>query len=319
MVSKLETAAQAALTVTGPLKNTDSLNTPKQNSALRLEHLPVGSQIQAKVLAILSNGQALIGLASPTGQPQPEINLELPLAIGLKPGDQIQLRLLANAGQQAQFALANDTHTDSVALSASGQLLEKLLNDEAARPTKLQGKQPLLNQSSPINPPHLASQLAKTVETSGLFYEAHLAAWQAGDRSLEQIRQEPQNQANTSNPNQWLPLQLDSLEHQHFVWQGELWQGQRLDWQIQQQNPDTASDADQEAAVWQTTLKLALPNLGNIVAKIRLQNQRVQLELDLENPAHRQALATAGPELGLALASLGTGLDQLAVHCNEQL
>lgn len=319
MLPKLEVPAQAGLTVTGPIKSTDSLNTPKQNQALQLTQLPVGSQIQAKVLAILSNGQALIGLAAPAGQPQPELNLALPLNAELKPGDQIQLRLLANAGQQPQFALASNTHTDSVALSASGQLLEKLLTDEAARPTKLQGKQPLLNQSSPINPPDLASQLAKTVETSGLFYEAHLAAWQAGARSLEQIRQEPQNQADTSNPNQWLPLQLDSLEHQQFVWQGELWQGQTLDWQIQQQNPDTAAGADQDAAVWHTTLKLALPNLGQIVAKIRLQDQHLQLDLSLDHPVHSQALAAAGPALSQALASLGTALDQLAVHNHERI
>jgi hypothetical protein len=54
----------------------------------------------------------------------------------------------------------------------------------------------------------LASALQQSVESSGLFYESHLAQWLVGNRSLADLLEEPQAQVTTSAPS--TPAQAQS-------------------------------------------------------------------------------------------------------------
>ena len=56
----------------------------------------------------------------------------------------------------------------------------------------------------------LASALQQSVESSGLFYESHLAQWLVGNRSLADLLEEPQAQATTSAPAAPAPAQSQS-------------------------------------------------------------------------------------------------------------
>jgi len=118
-----------------------------------------------------------------------------------------------------------------------------------------------------------------------------------------------------SLPDDLRPLvqqQLDAAATQRLAWHGEIWPKQTMNWEIER-DAAQGNDAAGEAAVWHTTLRLTLPRLGAIDARVQLSGQTIRLALqapsnssaaDLQNaiPALQQALATAG----LTLSSVQT-------------
>jgi len=65
--------------------------------------------------------------------------------------------------------------------------------------------------------------------------------------------------------------QLDGLANQNFAWQGQVWPGQKMWWEIGE-NPEDRNLVGEEAdARWHTRLKLILPNLGGVDARLHLQ------------------------------------------------
>lgn len=110
-----------------------------------------------------------------------------------------------------------------------------------------------------------------------------------------------------SIPDDLRPLvqqQLEAAATQRLAWHGEIWPKQTMNWEIER-DATQGSDAMGETAVWHTTLRLTLPRLGTIDARVQLSGQTVQLALhtpstasaaDLQDaiPALRQALDTAG-------------------------
>ncbi len=81
-------------------------------------------------------------------------------------------------------------------------------------------------------------------------------------------------QTGTAIPREIAPLiqqQLDGLANQNFAWQGQIWPGQKMWWEIGE-NPEERNLVGEDAtAKWHTRLKLTLPLLGGIDAKIHLQ------------------------------------------------
>jgi flagellar hook-length control protein FliK len=158
-----------------------------------------------------------------------------------------------------------------------------------------------------------------------------LRQWADGERSLVQIRQEPQNQSKagavagavipvdkdraTVTAQQLLPAQLDALENRRFAWEGELWPGQPLQFEISEDKHE--SNAKQQASpdgAWQTVVRFQLPHLGQVNATISLQGEHVQVHVDVQNEAAASLLKTAGEQLTLSLSASGTALDKLTVQ-----
>ncbi len=105
--------------------------------------------------------------------------------------------------------------------------------------------------------------------------------------------------------------QLEALATQIFSWQGQVWPGQEMRWEIDEEAA-RAQDSDEQAANWTTRLHLALPKLGEIDAQIRLQgNQLVvamrsgKAETTALMRASSVALRSQLDEAGLKLASIG--------------
>jgi hypothetical protein len=105
--------------------------------------------------------------------------------------------------------------------------------------------------------------------------------------------------------------QLEALATQTFVWQGQIWPGQEMRWEIDE-NAGRASEAEAPAANWTTRLRLVLPRLGEVEAQIRLQGGQVTVAMRTGKDATRAlmrastlALRAQLDEAGLTLASLG--------------
>jgi len=97
----------------------------------------------------------------------------------------------SRSSSQAAPAAAS---ADAVTLSAAARTVSGLLDFPAAPASKIMGTQALWPDSQPAPAPQLAAALARTVETSGLFYESHLLQLAAGTRPLAQLVLEPQAQ-----------------------------------------------------------------------------------------------------------------------------
>ena len=70
--------------------------------------------------------------------------------------------------------------------------------------------------------------------------------------------------------------QLDLLASQQFRWTGEAWPGVPLDWEIQPQTWDDTSGGAATDRAWSTRLRLTLPNLGEVEARLSLHGTGLQ-------------------------------------------
>lgn len=165
-----------------------------QKLADALSDFQPGQRLVATIQSQLANGTYRAIVA------QRDVTLALPFAA--KAGDQLKLEVVDTRGR-ITFALAKDAPAAAPApnasapttLSQAGQIIGTLF----AKPTGAQGEPaPVpLNRGQPLAPPpaengaQLAPQLQKAVAQSGVFFEAHLAAWVAGRLGKSELLREP--------------------------------------------------------------------------------------------------------------------------------
>ena len=128
--------------------------------------------------------------------------------------------------------------------------------------------------------------------------------------SAEEVSPAPNQAAATMIPEELRPLvqqQLEAAATQRLAWHGEIWPRQFLEWDIERDAAHEESETA-ETAVWHTTLRLQLPRLGEIEARIRLSGQNLELVLQAADPARATDLQSAVPGLQQALAAAGLTL-----------
>ncbi|MFZ4539265.1 flagellar hook-length control protein FliK [Propionivibrio sp.] len=108
--------------------------------------------------------------------------------------------------------------------------------------------------------------------------------------------------------------QLEALATQNFSWQGQVWPGQEMRWEIDENAARDTQEGDESAPKWSTRLHLTLPNLGEVDAQIRLQGNQITLAMTAGSAETRTLMRTSGvalrsqfDEAGLSLASMGVG------------
>lgn len=78
--------------------------------------------------------------------------------------------------------------------------------------------------------------------------------------------------------------QLQALETHHLMWQGPVWPGQNMDWEIVgRREQDGGGSNSDDPTHWTTRLALDLPNLGRVVARLQLHQGQVSLKFMAEN------------------------------------
>jgi hypothetical protein len=158
--------------------------------------------------------------------------------------------------------------------------------------------------------------LARAVDASGLFLEAHVAQWLRGKRPLGQVLEEARSLppvvggAHAAASESRASRQLEAQQNQLVRLQAPAWPGQLMDLQIARE-PERRADAagaGDEAGLFQATLSLELPRLGTLHARIRLLHDTVGLQLAAQQTAlllpALQDLSTALSARGLTLAAL---------------
>jgi len=120
-------------------------------------------------------------------------------------------------------------------------------------------------------------------------------------------------------PKEATPLiqqQLQTMEQQRFVWQGELWPGQPMEWEIAQNEKDQGQGQQSGEPTWQSAVRFELPQLGSVSAQLQLTGNHLRINITAKDKTTALMLQNHAPELSNALDAAGTQLDSLLVKTN---
>ena len=306
-----------------------------------------GQRLQGQVMAEVSAGVFKVRIASQT------VQMQLPSSI--RSGDTVELQVLSLQPRLtfSMVASANPLSTPEQ-LSSASRLLSAL-SQQQQQPEKAQihasQSAPLWGTSKPPEAQQLAGLLRAALSNSGLFYESHQAQWLEGARSTAQLMQEPQNQnpaagsqtggnqaAATAGsmqgqsaaaqsvgnqlpniPQHLQPLvqqQLNALETGHLLWQGQVWPGQDMQWEIHEETPHPGTAMENERQ-WATQLHLDLPNLGEVTAMLRFNSAGISLTLNAASGETRALLGSFSSQLVASLSDAGIPVASTLVAQHE--
>ncbi|WMD22595.1 flagellar hook-length control protein FliK [Achromobacter seleniivolatilans] len=103
--------------------------------------------------------------------------------------------------------------------------------------------------------------------------------------------------------------QLDVLANQALTWQGEAWPGTPMEWEVERE--PYGGDPDSAVPTWATRLKLDLPRLGLVDARLNLAGD--QIVLQLVAPHSAAEINDSSDQLRARLLAAGLTLSNLAV------
>ena len=204
----------------------------------------------------------------------------------------------------------------------------------------------------------LGQALREALQTSGLFYESHLADLAFGRANPSELRKEPQadlkqadaqQQQHSAPPRAHAPRrppavapaartrrlrrlqcaapgtpingihqdlnalvrqQLDVLANQALAWRGEAWPGTPMDWEVQRD--PYGGDPESAVPTWATRLKLDLPRLGLVDARLNLAGD--QIVLQLVAPHSAALIDESSDQLRSRLLAAGLTLSHMTVN-----
>lgn len=162
----------------------------------------------------------------------------------------------------------------------------------------------------------LAFQLQNSIQSSGLFYEAHLRRWLAGGFDRADLGREPQMRLAGNGSALHLDVQavmrhqLEMLATPVLRWEGEPWAGIFMALILyppayQRDSRQRSSDERQpETPPWQSRLTLRLAHLGELSVRLQLSAQRVGIDLQAQ-PAMVARFEAGSEALRQRLTTLG--------------
>lgn len=303
-------------------------------AAISLTDLDVGARVIALVQSARGDGAVR---ATINGQ-----EFELRLPFHARTGDSIALRVAARE-PQLRFAIDSGPAADDAprpaTLSETARFITALLaeSDKLPLAAAAVAGPPLLEHAA-SDSRVIANALKSALADSGMFYESHQAQWVAEQRPLAALLREPQSQLEPLPPEgtdsaasdlpqlKELPVhrdaltvvrqQLETLETRQVVWQGTLWPGQTIEWEVGEDDAQDAGGAP-GGRQWQSRLRLTLPNLGGVDARLTVSALGVRINLragdadsaalfEAQRPVLREALIDAGVlPLGIGVVHAG--------------
>lgn len=279
-------------------------------------------------------------------------SFDLRLPFRAQPGDVIPLRVAARE-PRLKFVVEPGTEQPAPAarLSTTARFITALLAESEKLPLTAvtQVHAPLL-ENVPPDSNEIVAALRNALARSGIFYESHQAEWIAGERPLATLLNEPQaqfpplrtvaippsdpadaggkttvNQDETAPRLPDLPVhrdalpivrqQLETLDTRHILWNGLIWQGQPLEWDVAEQAPEPPATSD--AGHWRTQVKLRLPRLGDVSATLLVTARGVAIHVCAGSPDTVSTLATHRQELQQSLNDAGVRPLDIAIDAHE--
>jgi hypothetical protein len=322
----------------------------------RLTQINLGQQLVANVQSKLSDGSFLVKLADTVAKMNlptaTEVGSKLNLTLISK--DPRPTFVIS----PTQEGIASGNNSTPTAISNAAHIISTLLQNSSNQPPAMviaKNNTVLMNQNTP--PQTVAQSLQQAITQSGVFYESHLANWAGGHMNVTQLMQEPQAQLSprlvpqqpnsfieqltttsldsfaaqsTASPNKspdilnnqmlqhLVNTQLQTLEQNHIIWQGNAWPGQPMQWEIGQDQPQKNQQQTSAESTWHSDVKFQLPALGNITATLRLTGTHLNVQIQAENPDSVIKLQANTTLLINALAAAGIPIDSVLIKPTQE-
>ena len=227
-----------------------------------------------------------------------------------------------------------DPRNANVSLSDAGRSIARILaaaQGQAGEAAAIRSAAPLSGPGTP-EPARLAQALQGALAQSGLFYESHVAEWADGKRALPELLREPQMQRALADgvpkgmladtdpvAAQLVSQQLAAHENGRVAWQGQVWPGQDMQWEIHKDAPESGRQQAGEAEPgWRSGLRLRFAGLGEIAASIVVQGDQLHIQLKADSGETRTLLRQRSGELVAALGAAGSPLASLDIHSMKE-
>ena len=209
-------------------------------------------------------------------------------------------------------------HALSLALQQSGAFYESHLHDLTfgARTAAQLGQEPqgrltaaagqAASQQSPTSGSNTAASNAQLVSQAA---EGHASEARTASSGAPQAGA-PNSQALAGLHPETQPIvrqQLEILAGQVFSWRGDAWPDASMEWEIARRNEDGLPD--EAGNHWSTSLKLRLPTLGEVEARLSLHDKQVVMRVVAPQSAETlvrndQTLRSGFHDAGLTLSQL---------------
>ncbi|WMW82222.1 flagellar hook-length control protein FliK [Undibacterium cyanobacteriorum] len=228
-------------------------------------------------------------------------------------------------------------------LSEMAKIIGTVLRDSERSKQKLsiKGSIPLTDDlTAKLNPRGLASrleiQLQQQIDHSGMSYEAHVAQWANGNRSIDQLKLEPQGKIDLQfeetiltdekvEQHQQLAeivhQQLDLVDGLGLHWQGQL--SPSIPFQLhifpppseEQKNSSPSQEQNEGHAATTSIIELDFPTLGHIRLEIDFKENHSQVRCQVASAELIQELHDHSKALIDALNARGQKLQSMKVSC----
>lgn len=204
----------------------------------------------------------------------------------------------------------------------SGRLpLEQLLREPQAKLSPQPDSPAPKNTAEGAQTPPLAKETAQMSLTAKPGTKPDLSQAQANNpqQGTQDTKQDSLTQL---VPRPIAPLvmqQLDSLISQQLGWQGILWPGQTLHWTIDVPEREASGTEAEAPEDWKTTLKVSMPQLGDVQASLHLNAAGLTLRIDASRAETVERLENGIDALANTLDGLGIPLNGHMIACHEDL
>ncbi|WP_370262601.1 flagellar hook-length control protein FliK [Limnobacter sp.] len=273
----------------------------------------------------LSTPARLIGFLEKLGQGKPT-TLPTPMAATFK-------QLAAQVQVQNQLTMLGTNAQTEILNAATPGLDAPEQADPGNKPLTQTALAQALGKPQTLSTA-LAQQVSAAVEKSGLFYESHLQQWVSGQRSTEQLAQEPQarfgaeqvigdkglDPAALNQSAKLVTAQLATLDSSKIALSLQGLMGQPIDIEIepdhQQDEPDTPEAQTEAARPWVARLKLDMPYLGELQVRVRMVGSHCDVQIEA-SPHGKQALDPHWQSFQQAMKQQGLDLVHGQVRLKE--
>ncbi len=312
-----------------PVLVVDSIGSITQELGDRATQLVKGQEYFAHVLAKIGDTTYTVKVEGTDlkGDALKDIVLKMDLGASAKTGQALSLRYMH--GDPVATFLLTPTPTNilgsTTEISAAASFIGNLLKQAESDGVSARIEATSVITQTPNNPQAIAQDLKHAVSSSGLFYESHLSELLQGNQTLAAIKQEPQNQANPPIA-ALMSQQLAVLESQRMSWHGEVWLGQKMDWDVVLESRDATEDEtqgspsqpnEQEDRLISSEMTLHLPHLGKVSTKISLVDGRMRISILADQAVTLDALKNQRKNLAEAIVRNGQQLDALTMLKHE--
>jgi hypothetical protein len=296
-----------------PVLSSDSIGTTSQESSARATQFALGREYSAQVLSRVDDKAFLVKVDNAV--------LKMDLGNAAHVGQSITLRYVQDAPVPTFFFTPQAAKpTDgSALLSPAARLIGQYLQEAEKSGVSNKFEASAVVTQSPKDPQMVAQGLRQAVVNSGLFYESHLSEMLQGGRTLAAVMQEPQNQTQTQAQIATLTTQqLAILEQNRLNWHGEVWPGQKMEWDVYLEERDgkdgeNANEGNDDIRSVVSEIKLTFPHLGVVAAKLTIVNGNVSINLRAEQSDTLDVLKSKSRVLTQAISDNGLQLEGLVI------